>query len=58
MHAHLSQGRRAEELERQCQILLEEFHKRYGRLLAVHIKIEQKIVQISRYREGVSVLVH
>nr|KAH7348938.1 hypothetical protein BKA65DRAFT_501750 [Rhexocercosporidium sp. MPI-PUGE-AT-0058] len=47
-------GRRNEQLERQCQILLEEFDKQHGRLISVHVKIEQKINQISRYREGIS----
>ncbi|PVH73830.1 hypothetical protein DL98DRAFT_430572, partial [Cadophora sp. DSE1049] len=46
--------RRHDQLERQCQILLEEFDKKHGRLISVHIKIEQKINQISRYREGIS----
>lgn len=54
--AEVRQGlcRREEHLERQYQIRIEEFQKKYDRLVAVHINIEQKIVQISRYREGVS----
>ncbi|KAH8597407.1 hypothetical protein B0O99DRAFT_76478 [Bisporella sp. PMI_857] len=47
-------GRRHQELEHQCQIRLEDFDKQYGNLVSVHVKIEQKIVQISRFREGIS----
>lgn len=57
MLKYLSQGpgRRHEQLEHQCQVLVEEFEKRYDNLVSVHVKIDQKIVQISRYREGVSI---
>ncbi|KAL2064541.1 hypothetical protein VTL71DRAFT_3678 [Oculimacula yallundae] len=47
-------GRRHDQLEHHCNMLLEAFDRDHGRLISVRVKIEQKINQISRYREGIS----
>jgi hypothetical protein len=46
-------GQLHEDLEQLYRTTVEEFDKRHGNLSLVHIRIQQKIEQISRLRDGV-----
>ncbi|RFU28998.1 hypothetical protein B7463_g7345, partial [Scytalidium lignicola] len=47
-------GKHHEDLDQGYRNILEEFDKRHGNLSIMHLKIQQKIEQISRLRDGIS----
>jgi hypothetical protein len=47
-------GRRHDYLERMCQNTLDDFDKQCGRMESLSVKFDQKIEQISRSNDGVS----